>query len=97
MRLPLVRNDHLAVVAQVLCEFGASQTAKDRKGLNARDYAVKRGKEKVLEFYDHVTSDEEEDEDGDEPSDGLTSTQRNLILESVIPIFHMLTPLVEFD
>jgi len=61
----------------VLCEFGASQTMKCSKGLNARDYAVKRGKNKIVEFYDYVSPEEESEEEGDEPSDGLTSTQRS--------------------
>jgi len=63
---------------EVLAEFGASVTAKCEKGNTARDYAVKRSKAKVLEFFDHVSSEEEEaDPNVAEPDDGLTSTQRN--------------------
>jgi len=61
----------------VLKEFGASPTLKCEKGLNARDYAVKRGKTKVVEWFDYKS--EEEEDEGEEPAedDGLTSTQRN--------------------
>jgi len=77
-RTPLMfaaANGNVSCV-EVLAEFGASQTAKCEKGNTARDYAVKKGRDKVLEFFDYVSSEEEE---GDEavPNDGLTSTERS--------------------
>ena len=68
---------------RILVDYNASLTKKDKQGRTARDYAVMKEKDKIVEYIDEELA-EDECEYEEVPDDGLSS-KGNTQIAGAIP------------